>query len=447
MKNEPILTQEQQKLATAKEKISEALQEINNELKTVSGYLPKVSKLQQLEFISELVNVQDQLEKYLDEAESELKNYSSIRKKLASFADREDIFFIPKLLNPTRDYAHTIVSVLKKCQEGLFKHPDTTSEQEVENVVSLHMFFKGYIKTLENMWQDYEDLYEAVYTCDKTEHEKRFNIQYESYITKQCSKNKTNDIYDNIFNKLFDIFKDDEYNSYYEKLSECIVIDESFVTTTKKKATFTTRKIIDISKIHEMQDYVGQCMQRIVPYLCKEEFTKKEDLANYIHEHKLEHHQTNILIAGYYRLHLLEQISETIAQQKTTQTAVGRKAYEFSSDFDYEMLSRVFTNTYEQEKHYINAHSKNVFAALFLIAMHNMNVYLVNGKVQAFCKLIKKLCGWKLCVKSVQDLITQCSNYLYNKITCQVSRKRLQRYMEIAARLMHQLEKLNLIIA
>lgn len=131
MKNEPILTQEQQKLATAKEKISEALQEINNELKTVAGYLPKVSKLQQLEFINELVNVQDQLEKYLDEAESELKNYSSIRKQLASFADCEDIFFIPKLLNPTRDYARTIVSVLKNCQEELFKHPDITNYNKI----------------------------------------------------------------------------------------------------------------------------------------------------------------------------------------------------------------------------------------------------------------------------------------------------------------------------
>lgn len=447
MKNEPILTQEQQTLAIAKEKISEALQEINNELKTVSGYLPKVSKLQQLEFISELVNVQDQLEKYLDEAESELKNYSDTRKKLASFADREDIFFIPKLLNPTRDYARTIVTVLKNCQEELFKHPDITSEQEVEDVVSLHMFFKSYVKTLRNMWQVYEDLYEAVYTCDKKEHEKRFNCQYNSYIAKQST---TQDIHDSLTKLVWDALtkiQNDEFCNYYSNLNEYIIVDEYSVKKTKKKVTFTTCKVIDMSKIHEMQDYIGQCMQKIAPNLSKDEFTKKEDLANYIHVNKLKHQETNILIAGYYRLHLLEQISETIAQQKTTQTAVGRKAYEFSSDFDYDMLSRVFTNTYEQEKHYINAHSKNVFAALFLIAMHKMNVYLVNGKVQAFCKLIKKLCGWKLCVKSVQDLITQCSNYLYNKITNPISFNRLKKYIQVAERLSSQLVQVNLIMA
>ena len=447
MKNEPILTQEQQKLATAKEKISEALQEINNELKTVAGYLPKVSKLQQLEFISELVNVQDQLEKYLDEAESELKNYSSIRKKLASFADCEDIFFIPKLLNPTRDYARTIVTVLKNCQEELFKHPDITSEQEVEDVVSLHMFFKSYVKTLGNMWQVYEDLYDAVYACDKKEREKRFNCQYNSYIAKQST---TQDIHDSLTNLVWDALtkiQNDEFCNYYSNLNECIIVDEYSVKKTKKKVTFTTCKVIDMSKIHEMQDYIGQCMQKIAPNLSKDEFTKKEDLANYIHVNKLKHQETNILIAGYYRLHLLEQISETIAQQKTTQTAVGRKAYEFSSDFDYEMLSRVFTNTYEQEKHYINAHSKNVFTALFLIAMHKMQACKVIGKAKSFCNLIKKLCGWSLCAKSVQDVITQINNYIYNRITCQVSIKRLQRYMAIAARLMPQLEKLNLIIA
>ena len=79
MKNEPILTQEQQKLATAKEKISEALLEINTELKTISDYLPKVGKVQKLEFIGDLVNVQEQLEKYMDEAQTELNNYSTIR--------------------------------------------------------------------------------------------------------------------------------------------------------------------------------------------------------------------------------------------------------------------------------------------------------------------------------------------------------------------------------
>ena len=447
MKNEPILTQEQQTLAIAKEKISEALQEINNELKTVSGYLPKVSKLQQLEFISELVNVQDQLEKYLDEAESELKNYSDTRKKLASFADREDIFFIPKLLNPTRDYARTIVSVLKNCQEELFQHPDTTSEQEVENVVYLHVFFKRYVKTLEQMWQVYEDLYDDVYACDKAEYEKRFNMQYDSFVArKSCKVTALSDLHDSLFNLVRNLL-DDEYSEYYDHIDEYHV-DQSSVNTNRKRASSLFSKVYSkTAEIFGLQDVIGRRMQQIVPDISKEEFTTKTHLANYIHEHKLEHHEVNLLMAGYFRLHLLEQLSQLVAPHAARKRAPGRKVFEFSTDFDYDMLSKVFINTYETEKVNINAGSKNVFAGLFLIAMHNMNVYLVNGKVQAFCKLIKKLCGWKLCVKSVQDVITQINNYIYNKITCQVSIKRLQRYMAIAARLMPQLEKLNLIIA
>ena len=109
MKNKPILTEEQQALATAKEKISEALQEINNELKTISGYLPQVGKQQKLEFIHELANVQDQLANYLTKAETELNNYSTTRKRLISFADKEDIFFIPRLITNTLYDTRTIV--------------------------------------------------------------------------------------------------------------------------------------------------------------------------------------------------------------------------------------------------------------------------------------------------------------------------------------------------
>lgn len=445
MNNEPILTQEQQNLATAKGTVSEALQEINTELKTISDYLPKVGKVQKLEFIGELVNVQDQLEEYLDEAENELNNYSTTRKELVSFADREDIFFIPKLLNPTRDYARTIVSVLKNCQEELFKHPDTTSEQEVEDVVSLHVFFKRYVKTLEQMWQVYEDLYDAVYACDNAEYEKRFNMQYESFVARKMPKG-TFFGSENIAQKVWEIILDDEYSDYYDHIDDYHV--QSSANTNRKRGSSLFSKVYsNTAEIFELQDAIGRRMQQIVPYISKEEFTTKKHLANYIHEHKLEHHEVNVLIAGYFRLHLLEQLSQLVTPHASPKQAPGRKVFEFSTDFDYDMLSRVFVNTYENEKVNINAGSKNVFAGLFLIAMHNMNVYLVNGKVQAFCKLIKKLCGWELCVKSVQDLITQCSNYLYNKITNPISLNRLKKYMQVAERLSYQLVQANLIMA
>ena len=447
MKNEPILTQEQQKLATAKEKISEALLEINTELKTISDYLPKVGKVQKLEFIGDLVNVQEQLEKYMDEAQTELNNYSTIRKELVSFADREDIFFIPKLLNPTRDYARTIVSVLKNSQEELFQHPDTTSEQEVEDVVYLHVFFKRYVKTLEQMWKVYEDLYDAVYACDKAEYEKRFNMQYESFVArKSCKVTALLDLHDSLFNLVGNLL-DDEYSEYYDHIDEYHV-DQSSANTNRKRASSLFSKVYSkTAEIFGLQDVIGRRMQQIVPDISKEEFTTKTHLANYIHVHKLEHHEVNLLMAGYFRLHLLEQLSQLVAPHAARKRAPGRKVFEFSTDFDYDMLSKVFTNTYETEKVNINAGSKNVFAGLFLIAMHNMNVYLVNGKVQAFCKLIKKLCGWKLCVKSVQDLITQCSNYLYNKITNPISFNRLKKYMQVAERLSSQLVQINLIMA
>lgn len=449
MKNKPILTEEQQALATAKEKISEALQEINNELKTISGYLPQVGKQQKLEFIHELANVQDQLANYLTKAETELNNYSTTRKRLISFADKEDIFFIPRLITNTLYDTRTVVSVLKKCQEEVFVHPNETSELVAEEIISLHVFFKGYVKTLEKMWHVYENLYDAVYACDTKEREKRLDIQYRSYIANK-SKHVNNDesLAQQVWGTLAQI-EDDEFISFFEGFStnECFYIDKNSVNITSNRVTFTTRKVIEISKIREMQDYIGQCMQKIVPDISKNEFTKKAELANYIHEHKLEHHQTNILIAGYYRLHWLEQINDIIAQQTASHARPGRKVYEFSSDFDCKMLSRVFVNTYEVEKYNINAQSKNIFAGLFLIAMHKMNPYNVIGKVKSFCNMIWKYCGFNLCAKSIQNLIAECNKFLYGKITNEVSLDRLKRYMGIAERLMPQLEKMNLIIA
>ena len=78
MKNKPILTEEQQTLATAKEKISEALQEINNELKKHSDMLAERYTNTEL-FFMEDEEKKEILEKFkphvIDSAKDEMEDY------------------------------------------------------------------------------------------------------------------------------------------------------------------------------------------------------------------------------------------------------------------------------------------------------------------------------------------------------------------------------------
>ena len=74
--HEPMLTEEQKRLARAKDKASDALSEIHTEIETIKKYLPLVNRERQIDFIKDLVRVQDELDHYLEVAEISLNEYS-----------------------------------------------------------------------------------------------------------------------------------------------------------------------------------------------------------------------------------------------------------------------------------------------------------------------------------------------------------------------------------
>ena len=93
-KSKHDLTPEQQELAAAKQNLQKALGEINNELYDITEYLPNVDRAKQLDFVHDLAGIQQIMDDYLYAAKYSLQTYSLTRKRLISFADKEDIFFI-----------------------------------------------------------------------------------------------------------------------------------------------------------------------------------------------------------------------------------------------------------------------------------------------------------------------------------------------------------------
>lgn len=303
-RDEPMLTEEQKRLAYAKENASDALSEIHTEIETIRKYLPLVNREKQIDFIKDLVRVQDELEHYLEVAEISLKEYSTTRKELISFADKDDIFFIPRLLNDVIGGVECVLPILKKRQNEAWKYRDIISEDDAEKIVCLHVFFKTYRKRLDRMWKVYEKLYDTVYKCQKEEYGKRLDRQYSSIFSgtmKSLSDQLHRAIVDIVSCNSSNIFTDDE---------PIIIHEKKGVIVKTNRAILSTSKIYDLDTIDRQKEEITRSIKKIAPDLKLDEFTDRDSLAEYIHSNKILHEDANSILNGYIQLNYLDNIKK-----------------------------------------------------------------------------------------------------------------------------------------
>ena len=432
-RDEPMLTEEQKRLAYAKENASDALREIHTEIETIRKYLPLVNREKQIDFIKDLVRVQDELEHYLEVAEISLKEYSTTRKELISFADKDDIFFIPRLLNDVIGGVECVLPILKKRQNEAWKYRDIISEDDAEKIVCLHVFFKTYRKRLDRMWKVYEKLYDTVYKCQKEEYGKRLDRQYSSIFSgtmKSLSDQLHRAIVDIVSCNSSNIFTDDE---------PIIIHEKKGVIVKANRAILSTSKIYDLDTIDRQKEEITRSIKKIAPDLKLDEFTDRDSLAEYIHSNKILHEDANSILNGYIQLNYLDNIKKEVLGLVTPKKKRGRKRCDSFNNLDKQMLRELYVKIFEQEKGNIYRRSKNAYAALFLIAIFRGAVDKATEKVTAFCKIIHNTIeNIKLDIRTVQRVVEDY-NLEYSRTYSKIS-ERIKRYIEIVKRIALKLE-------
>lgn len=415
--NKPILTTEQKVLTEAKETLSGALTEINEELGVVTGYLNQVGRVLQLDFINDLKHSKESFKKYLFEARDAMNSYCKTRTELVSFADREDIFFIPKLLNVSRDNIRSLLSILKKRKEEVLKYKDVASEDVIENVIYYHNFFKDYSATLEEMWKDYEDLYDKVYKCDKKEYGRRLDRQYVSLNIFSLTSERMHERLCMEIAALEELYENRVSDFLEPACVSVINTKESSIFKIKSgKVILSINKEYNLERIEREKTSVTESIRKIVPDLSEEEFINSDDLAYYIHKNKLTHNKANEILLGYYQLKSLEVIKDKLLNTEGTEARLGRKRCTCFDDLDESVLKDLYKRVFEKAKGYIYRKSVNAFAALFLTAMARMNFDVVYGITHAFYSFMKETSGiLKLCYEKICDNIKKCAKFFNPK--------------------------------
>lgn len=447
-KSKHDLTPEQQELAAAKQNLQKALGEINNELYDITEYLPNVDRAKQLDFVHDLAGIQQIMDDYLYAAKYSLQTYSLTRKRLISFADKEDIFFIPRLLTATKHNVMTVLQVLEELKDLLLSYKTCETPDQLLEVISSYNFFKRYYDTLSGMYKEYEKLYDEIYHCEKEEYGKRYRGQLLSY-TKQLET-----ALDEIMHKPGPLF---DFRSIFGIDSkELIVIDGETqtpftiknlgVVAQNKKVSMTTRLECDMDALARMQYSIKESIKQMIPNITEEEFSDETNLAFRIHSEKLLHHQVNSVIGGYYQLHYLDSIKNELYAQVKPQKKRGPKKCTDFEIFDKDMLREVFQMNYETEKSNFHGGSVNNYAGAFLIAMFRGEVDKACLRVAPFSRLLNRLLTkFQLCERTVQEFIKK-----YNLI-CSKSAKfmtnAILKCKEVVSRLIPKLEAAKLIFA
>lgn len=447
-KSKHDLTPEQQELATAKQNLQKALGEINNELYDITKYLPNVDRSKQLDFVHDLAGIQQIMDNYLYAAKYSLQTYSLTRKRLISFADKDDIFFIPRLLTATKHNVMTVLQVLEELKDLLLSYKTCETPGQLLEVISSYNFFKRYYDTLSGMYKEYEKLYDEIYHCEKEEYGKRYRGQFLSY-TKQLET-----VLNEIMHKHGPLF---DFRSIFGIDSkELIVIDGETqtpftiknlgVVAQNKKVSMTTRLECDMDALARMQYSIKESIKQMIPNITEEEFSDETNLAFRIHSEKLLHHQVNSVIGGYYQLHYLDSIKNELYAQIKPQKKRGPKKCTDFEIFDKDMLREVFQMNYETEKSNFHGGSVNNYAGAFLIAMFRGEADKACLRVAPFSRLLNRLLTkFQLCERTVQEFIKK-----YNQI-CSKSAKfmtnAILKCKEVVSRLIPKLEAAKLIFA
>lgn len=370
--NQHVLTPEQTELAEAKTNLSNALAEVKQEMHDVEEFLQQLRGAPFCDFIHKVLEHKTDLQNYLSAAKDYMIAYSCTRQRLISFADDEDIYFIPHLLNPARLSIERIMEILNKEKDGVLKYKDQISPQTINDVFACYYFFSTYQAELEGINKEYYKLYDAVYHSTDEGYAKRAKSETAS---------------------LFDV--------YATKIWEILDFEVRPKTRLKRiEFQFPSPRKINNKSIDNLKVSILQTVQKIAPDLTEEEFTDQVHLAKYIHHKRLLHHQSNSIMAGYYQLHQLEEIKQTLLAAKTG-VKRGPKRCTCFDDIDKEMLREVYQQVYQQEKSVVKKHDE--FAALFLIGMARDNPMYLDRKMAECHRVLSGLFkNIHFCLRTIQ---------------------------------------------
>jgi hypothetical protein len=370
--NQHVLTPEQTELAEAKTNLSNALAEVKQEMHDVEEFLQQLRGAPFCEFIHKVLEHKTDLQNYLSAAKDYMIAYSCTRQRLISFADDEDIYFIPHLLNPARLSIERIMEILNKEKDGVLKYKDQVSTQTINDVFACYYFFSTYQAELEGINKEYYKLYDAVYHSTDEGYAKRAKSETAS---------------------LFDV--------YATKIWEILDFEVRPKARLKRiEFQFPSPRQINNKSIDNLKVSILQTVQKIAPDLTEEEFTDQVHLAKYIHHKRLLHHQSNSIMAGYYQLHQLEEIKQTLLAAKTG-VKRGPKRCTCFDDIDKEMLREVYQQVYQQEKSVVKKHDE--FAALFLIGMARDNPMYLDRKMAECHRVLSGLFkNIHFCLRTIQ---------------------------------------------
>lgn len=370
--NQHVLTPEQTELAEAKTNLSNALAEVKQEMHDVEEFLQQLRGAPFCEFIHKLLEHKTDLQNYLSAAKDYMIAYSCTRQRLISFADDEDIYFIPHLLNPARLSIERIMEILNKEKDGVLKYKDQVSPQTINDVFACYYFFSTYQAELEGINKEYYKLYDAVYHSTDEGYAKRAKSETAS---------------------LFDV--------YATKIWEILDFEVRPKARLKRiEFQFPSPRQINNKSIDNLKVSILQTVQKIAPDLTEEEFTDQVHLAKYIHHKRLLHHQSNSIMAGYYQLHHLEEIKQTLLAAKTG-VKRGPKRCTCFDDIDKEMLREVYQQVYQQEKSVVKKHDE--FSALFLIGMARDNPMYLDRKMAECHRVLSGLFkNIHFCLRTIQ---------------------------------------------
>lgn len=403
--NQHVLTPEQKELAEAKTNLSEALNEVKHEMSDIENYLQQLHGESFCDFIHKLLEHKEDLQNYLSAAKDYMIAYSCTRQRLISFADDEDIYFIPHLLNPARLSIERIMEILNKEKDGVLKYKDQVSPQTINDVFACYYFFSTYQAELEGINKEYYKLYDAVYHSTDEGYAKRAKSETAS---------------------LFDV--------YATKIWEILDFEVRPKARLKRiEFQFPSPRKINNKSIDNLKVSILQTVQKIAPDLTEEEFTDQVHLAKYIHHKRLLHHQSNSIMAGYYQLHQLEEIKQTLLAAKTG-VKRGPKRCTCFDDIDKEMLREVYQQVYQQEKSVVKKHDE--FAALFLIGMARDNPMYLDRKMAECHRVLSGLFkNIHFCLRTIQRHWRQ---YISN------AAKHIQTWKDSVKRIIQQLGVYNL---
>ena len=403
--NQHVLTPEQTELAEAKTNLSNALAEVKQEMHDVEEFLQQLRGAPFCEFIHKLLEHKEDLQNYLSAAKDYMIAYSCTRQRLISFADDEDIYFIPHLLNPARLSIERIMEILNKEKDGVLKYKDQVSPQTINDVFACYYFFSTYQAELEGINKEYYKLYDAVYHSTDEGYAKRAKSETAS---------------------LFDV--------YATKIWEILDFEVRPKARLKRiEFQFPSPRQINNKSIDNLKVSILQTVQQIAPDLTEEEFTDQVHLAKYIHHKRLLHHQSNSIMAGYYQLHQLEEIKQTLLAA-TTGVKRGPKRCTCFDDIDKEMLREVYQQVYQQEKSVVKKHDE--FAALFLIGMARDNPMYLDRKMAECHRVLSGLFkNIHFCLRTIQR---RWREYISN------TAEHIQTWKDSVKRIIQQLSMYNL---